>query len=75
VRVSSLSQPVTGCTGLTAKSIVQPNRVGPCPFETYAFSQVVFTMASFDVITDKWNYYGKAASRRRDLSGVRSECR
>ena len=29
---------VVECTGRTAKSIVQPNRLGPCPFETYPAS-------------------------------------
>lgn len=74
MRVSLLSQPVARCTDLAAKSIVQPKRVGPCPFETYASSQVLFTMTLFDIITDKWNYYGEAASCR-DFSGVHSECR
>ena len=65
---------VAGCTGLTAKSIVQRSRVGPCPFETYPSSHVFFTMAFFDISKDKGNYYGKTASCR-DLGGVHSGCR
>lgn len=34
------------CTARTDKSIVQPNRYGPCPFETYPPSRVPFTMTS-----------------------------
>ena len=37
---------VVECTGRTAKWIMQANRLGPCPFETYPASPAPFTMTS-----------------------------
>ena len=44
--VSFCLRTVVECTGRIAKSIVQANRLGPCPSETYPASPALFTMTS-----------------------------